>query len=407
MNTRALRALPSHSRGFTLVELMVAATIGMLVALALTSAVVTTGRQYAMISANVAAQNSAQIGLSLIDRSARSAGAGFFAGGDPICPTWNAYIPANGTVPARTIDGETFMPVKITDGGGAGLSDTIVFTGGSGSVPFALAPVLDTMSGNSVYVTNAGLANNDVAVRGAPGSGKPCTLFAVNGSPGSGTGSNCGNNAATCAKLNLNGGTGTLNGGTFTTAPTLGFTASGTVSAPAVVSRVGTGGSFRQDAFRVECSSLVRYNAFVGAPPAACTSNPLAFASGVDAIATDVVLMQAQYGISASGASDVVTDWVDASGAWAAPAATDVARIKAIRVVLVARSKEPDGSLVTAANCTNPNGVSNTGPCSFQDAQAPAIDLSGVPVPSGRNWRNYRYRVHMAVMPLRAVIWSN
>jgi type IV pilus assembly protein PilW len=76
-------------------------------------------------------------------------------------------------------------------------------------------------------------------------------------------------------------------------------------------------------------------------------------------------------------------------------------------VVVVVRSKEPDNEQVTAATCINSGGVSNSGPCSFDDASAPVIDVSGVAVPAGRNWRNYRYRVHQAVIPLRSVIWSS
>ena len=54
-----------------------------------------------------------------------------------------------------------------------------------------------------------------------------------------------------------------------------------------------------------------------------------------------------------------------------------------------------------------PPAVANTGPCSFQDAAAPVIDLSGITVATGKTWRNYRYRVLKAVIPLRNVIWSD
>ena len=117
--------------------------------------------------------------------------------------------------------------------------------------------------------------------------------------------------------------------------------------------------------------------------------------------------MQAQYGISNTASSNVVSAWVSATGTWAAPAAADVQRIKAVRVVLVSRSKEPDSDTVTQAACTNGAGVVNTGPCNFEDASAPVIDLSGLPVPGSRSWRQYRYRVQQAVIPLRNVIWSN
>jgi type IV pilus assembly protein PilW len=158
----------------------------------------------------------------------------------------------------------------------------------------------------------------------------------------------------------------------------------------------------------VQCGALVRYNAFLTPTLPACTSNPLAFGAGVDAIAADVVLLHAQYGVSSLAASDVVAQWVDAQGAtWGGtPAADDIARIKAVRVVMVARSREADVSQVSDP-CTNSSGVANTGPCSFEDAAAPVVDLSAVPVPAGRTWRNFRYRVHAAVIPLRTVIWSD
>jgi type IV pilus assembly protein PilW len=176
-----------------------------------------------------------------------------------------------------------------------------------------------------------------------------------------------------------------------------------------VVSRVGsTATGFRQDAFAVQCDALVRYNAFTTPALPACTRSPLSFGAGVDAIATDVVVLQAQDGGSASPASDIVTQWVEPGGAtWGGtPAAADIARIKALRVVMVARSQEPDGAAVSAP-CTNAAGVANTGPCSFEDAAAPVIDLSTVPLPAGRSWQNYRYRVHTAILPLRSVLWSD
>jgi type IV pilus assembly protein PilW len=151
----------------------------------------------------------------------------------------------------------------------------------------------------------------------------------------------------------------------------------------------------------------VRFNAFVNSTVPACTTSPLGFGAGVDAIATGVVLMQAQYGVSNSADSDVVTEWVEPAGAtWATPSAADVGRIKALRVVLVTRSREADSTQVTSA-CTNAAGVANTGPCSFQDAAAPVIDLSGTTVATGKTWRTYRYRVLKAIVPLRNVIWSD
>lgn len=395
-----------HSRGFSLVELMVASAVGLVVALAVTTTIVSSGRQFSIVSANASAQNNAQIGLSLIDAAARNAGAGFFSNSQAICPTWNAF---NGTVVVS--DGARFMPVRIVDGGDDRTSDTIVFTGGSGNGALSAAPVLaPTNNAANVRATDSGgFAAGDYAVIGVPGSGQPCTLFQVTDAPT--VVSACDGHATWCQLLIRNPTTGlNPNPTVFNNRPTYGFTNGGMPPAigPAVVSRVGsTAAGFRQDAFTVQCNALVRYNAFTTLALPGCTATPLAFDNAVDAIATDVVLLHAQYGVSDSAASDVVTQWVHASGPWGGtPPAADIARIKAVRVVLVARAREPDAAAVTAA-CTNGAGVANTGPCSFEDAQAPVVDLSAVPVPAGRSWQNYRYRVHAAVFPLRSVIWSD
>lgn len=401
----AQRSRPArrHSRGFSLVELMVASAVGLIVALAVTSAVVSSGRQFSIVSANATAQNSAQIGLGVMDLAARNAGSGFYANAQPICPTWNAF---NGT--ALVSNGARFMPAQVVDGGGAGASDTIIFTGATGSGAMAGAPVMMNTFGANIQVTNSGgFAQGDYAVIGAPGSGQPCTLFQVSDAPA--TVSACGGNSTQCQLLVRTPNAG-LNPGpvAFATRPTYGFTTGGGAVGPAVVHRVGSvAAGFRQDAFTVQCGALVRYNAFNTAL-APCTASPLAFGAGIEAIAGDIVLMHAQYGVSSSATSDVVAQWVDASGAtWGGtPAADNIRRIKAIRVVVVARSREADGTAVTAT-CTNGAGVANTGPCSFEDADAPVIDLSGIAVPAGRSWQNYRYRVHAAVMPLRSVIWSD
>ena len=418
MNTIAFKALAmrSRSRGFSLVELMVASALGLIVALAVVTAIVASGRQFTIIGSSSAAQSSAQIALSLIDASGRNAGAGFFANSQTICPTWNAY---NGT--AMVSNGAVFMPARIVDGGSATASDRIIFTGASGTASLTGTPVMVNSTATLFAVSNVGqFAVGDYAIIGAPGTGTPCTLFQITALPGATA--TCGGNASLCQQLQRTAGTG-LNPPTttpFATIPTYGFANGGGVSGPAIVGRVGsTTAGFRQEAYTVQCQSLVRYDAFVktpgnpnGALPA-CAQSPLAFGTGVDAIATEIVQMHAQYGISASASSDVVAEWRDAtdntgSGGdnWAAPSAALASRIKAVRVVVVARAKEPDGSIVTNT-CTNGGAVVNYGPCSFEDASAPPIDLRSVATPAGRTWQNFRYRAHTAVIPLRTVIWSD
>jgi len=404
-NTMQNSGSRSASLGLTLVELMVAIALGLIVTLAITGSVLTMGRQFQIVGSNVAAQGSAQIGLTLLDAAGRSAGAGFYSNGQLICPTWNARN-ASATVVSN---GGVFMPARIVSGGSNTASDTVIFTGSNATGALSGVPVMDTIVGTVIKVSNSGsLANNDLAVIGVPGSSQPCTLFQVTATPVASVA--CGGNATGCLDV-TRASNATYNPASFTTNPAYGFSTGNTATSPALVSRVGTTTTgFRQDAFGVQCNSLVRFNAFSNGSntPPACTANPLSFGAGVDAIATDVVLMHAQYGISNISTSDVVTSWVDASGAtWGTPTAANVARIKAVRVVLVSRSKQPDNTLVTSACTSVPGGVVNTGPCSFTDAAAPVIDLSATSVAAGKTWQNYRYRVQQAVIPLRNVIWSD
>jgi type IV pilus assembly protein PilW len=394
-----------YARGVSMVELMVANTIALLVTLAVLTSVLTLGRQFSVIGANVAVQGNAQIAMLAIDAAAGSAGAGLYSNGRLICPTWNAY---NGTTVVS--NGAAMMPARIVSGASASASDTLVFSGGTGPGALSGVPVMAPAMGANIKVGQGGkFALGDLALIGVPGSGEPCTLFEVTTAPAASP-SGCGGNATSCDIIVRNPNQGlNPNPSDFTNEPNYGFATSGSVIGPAVVSRIGSASAgLRQDAFTVQCNSLVRYNAFTNSTVPACTSNPLSFGAGVDAIAMDVVQMHAQYGISTTGSSDVVTQWVEASGAtWGGtPSVADVARIKAVRVVIVTRSREAERSPVSSA-CTNAASIANTGPCSFQDAAAPVIDLSATTVAAGKTWRNYRYRVHKAVVPLRNVIWSD
>ena len=406
------RVTARAQRGLTLIELMVAMTIGLFIALGVGLFSVSMSRQFRTTGSNSAADVNTQVALSLIDDAGRSAGAGLYNNGLPVCRTLNAW--RNG---ATTSNGTVFMPARIARIG-TDSSDTIVFTAGRAQGALSSMPLVAAMAdaNASVVVSSGGVINNgdyaligvpvDTTATPAPPTPPPCTLIQVTAAPvPQNTVAACGGNASSCQTLARAGGSTGANptsaSTAFATPATYGFAASGVVSGPAVVTRLGS--EFRQTAFRVMCGSLVTYNAFTDTP--ACTS-AASFSGGANAVVSDVVLVHAQYGVIAVGAAnDEVTSWVSASGVWANPSAGDAARVKAIRVVLVTRAKEPDLAQVSAA-CTNGAGIANTGPCGFDDAQAPAIDVSGLTVAPGRTWQNYRYRTHTAVIPLRSVIWS-
>jgi type IV pilus assembly protein PilW len=125
-------------------------------------------------------------------------------------------------------------------------------------------------------------------------------------------------------------------------------------------------------------------------------------------IVSEVVSLQAQYGISASPDSNQVNQWVNATGAtWAAPTVTNRNRIKAIRVAVILRNGLLEKEAVTTA-CSSTTAANPTGLCAWDATSAgptiaspaPAVDLNAIGGP------NYRYRVFETIIPLRNMLWS-
>ena len=114
--------------------------------------------------------------------------------------------------------------------------------------------------------------------------------------------------------------------------------------------------------------------------------------------------MQAQYGVSASAASNQVNEWVNATGAtWAAPSVADRNRIKAIRVAVVVRNGLLEKTNVSNG-CSSTTAANPTGVCAWDGStldEAPVINLTG-----NADWRRYRYRTFETIIPLRNMLWS-
>ena len=147
-------------------------------------------------------------------------------------------------------------------------------------------------------------------------------------------------------------------------------------------------------------------------------------AVATEVLASDIVALQAQYGISLTPQSREIRQWVNPSGpTWGSAALNPQGvdnipgavidnrmRIKAVRIAVVARSGKREGEVVTTSCAENnaPAG-SNFGPCSWTDDSvanpAPAIDLRGAP--GDTEWQHYRYRVYQTVIPMRNLLWPS
>jgi type IV pilus assembly protein PilW len=138
--------------------------------------------------------------------------------------------------------------------------------------------------------------------------------------------------------------------------------------------------------YRLSCLGEIRHAVF------AVNANQLT--KNNQPVISEVVSLQAQYGVSATANSELVNQWVDASGAtWATPTVANRNRIKAVRLAIVARNNLLEKEVVSQG-CTG----AAVGPAKVCVWGA-NINLTAIP-----SWSNYRYRTYEIVVPLRNML---
>lgn len=344
----------NHQTGLSLVEIMVGLVIGLLATLVIMQVFSTFEGQKRTTTGNADAQTNGGLAIYSIQREVQMAGFGlpiFDKTNTPLLcnPTVTIDHDSNGATP--TID---LFPLSITNGA-AGASDSIAVrysTDGASSKGGIAVKVVAAAPAPDVAVDNSlGCKVGDVAIIS--------------------TGSVCRMTKVTAIDADLKHIT-VVN-----------------AAGAGIGSSIGCMGAWNQFTFAVVNNQLQRNDA------SSTAATP---------ILSDIVDMQAQYGISATANDSQIAQWVDASGAWAAPSVANRNRIKAVHIAVVARNGLLEKDNVTNV-CTTAQGTANNGPCAWDDAAlpsaAPAIDLS-----TDVNWQKYRYRVYDMIIPLRNIIWS-
>lgn len=336
-----------HQAGFTLIELMVGLTIGMLVSIVIVQVFSVFEAQKRTTTGTADAQTNGSIALFSIGRELQMAGY-------PLMPVTNSAlecttVTVNGI--ADTIS--RLSSVTLVDGGVGSDTVTISYGGtGMGGVPTVItgtgAPTANDVTVSNNFGCNAG--DTTLVVNGTS-----CAISSASAVPAMPA-------SAVTATITLQNVAGVING-----------------------ANISCLGAWNQIVYRVNNNNLERN----GAPSVA-----------------GIVNLQAQYGISTAANSNQVTQWVDASGTWAAPAVADRNRIKAIRIAVVARNAKREINDVTAA-CSSTTATAPTGLCAWEGSTAsPAPNIALSNDPDGTRWQRYRYRVFETIIPLRNVIWS-
>ncbi|NNM68405.1 MAG: hypothetical protein HKM00_00270 [Gallionella sp.] len=383
-----------HSKpcnGFSLVDIMVGMVVGLLAMLAIMQSFSAFEGQKRTTTTGMEAQENGLMALQALETDIRQAGYGMTTNGALACTTTNTY---NSTATPATQLGTTFIPIQITDGL-AGSSDTITATystSATGGMPAHIVVAMPSPSAILTVNTGNGFNVGDMLLLSSPGSGLPCSRLVATQIQPQANGVNLVHNSGQ-SNYNPPGGSNIFPPGGY-----------GTNS---VVFNMG---NMVQNQYQVLCSSLTTTNLAVSAA-GTCTSSPTTFANATP-LSSNIVSIQAQYGITSTiPGNQQVSCWTDATGSacngtnWAAPPAADVARIKAIRVAVVARSslseRPPTAGGVCAATPSTaaPNYPQWNGGVGGAVA---TIDVTAIP-----NWQCYRYKVYQTIIPLRNILWAN
>ena len=365
----------NQQSGFTLIEIMIGLVIGLILSLVIYNVLSTFEKQKRATTGSSDAQTNGAIALYNIQRDAQMAGFGLPVYGVNTSP-FNCPI-------ATAIDHDyvagtpaiNLSPIVITDGGATG-SDVI-------SIHYG-----DTMSGGVAVSMLAGTATNVAQVNTNIGCVVNDTALVVQ-------------EIAGVLSCNLTRVTSLQS---IPDRITLASTTN--VAVGSDVACLGTWNEVQYAVASISNSTQLTRTGAVALVAGVPTPNAAAVP-----IVPDIVNIQAQYGVSATPGSNVVTQWVDATGIWgAAITASNRNRIKAIHVAVIARNGSLENSNVTSA-CSSTSAANPTGLCAWQGlpvggtitvaSPAPAIDLS-----ADANWRRYRYRVYDTIIPIRNIIWS-
>lgn len=367
----------ARQRGMSLVETMVGLTLGVVVSFIITQVWGNFEGQKQRSVSGTSAQESGLLALTELEQDIRSAGAGFTDSAALDCTNTFSYYDDGTTQvsPAPGFGGGMSMvPVRIIDGGTG--SDTLTVKRGAdflGAIPASITKPMPPSSSELNVNNVTGFEDNDIVL--AMSASGNCTVMQVT--------------QVQPSPHNLQhnpGGTTTYN------------------PPPSFQNANGWPGYVKDDKV-MKIGKMLAYTYAVNASnQLTLTDLNLPIASATSVLAPDIVKIKAQYGIAPALSQDV-NDWVNATAAsgWDTLDKVKVKRIKAIRLVVVARSAKREGNNVTTP-CTNVSGTVNNGPCAWSDSAndpAPVIDLS-----SDADWQRYRYRVYQTIIPIRNIIWA-
>ncbi|MBO9514401.1 MAG: PilW family protein [Variovorax sp.] len=386
-----------HSRGVTLIEMMVGLVVGLLAVLVIAQALSFTEGQKRTTITGTDAQVNGALALHAVSRDVQMAGYGLTNSASALGCEIRASNDSGATTQTLPL-----APVVITDGAN-GAPDTIQILDSNKpyAVPYRVTEDHPRTAANFFLGSALGIAVGDLmlAVPATIDANNWCTLFNVTGANGNGSSSGNGNGNGSGNGGNGNGqgqnqiihnsgSSGVWNQpGGQTLFPAAGYPAG---------SYLVNLGQFVQRLYAIQNESLTLttrlWSTQVTAPPP-------------DNLFPDIVQLQAMYGKDTNN-DGVIDTWDNTT-----PLTNDNAawkQVLAVRIALVARSDTFEKTEVTTANPLWDVGkgvtVNDNTLVDCNQSKCIALDVgAGV----AGDARHYRYKVFDIIVPLRNMLWKS
>ncbi len=375
-----LSQFKSRDRGFSIVEIMVGLAIALLGVLVIMQVSIIFEGRKRTTTTGADTQTTGAVAFYSFERDLRRAGLGMSKEGSGVDERYALGCTLKRYYDGAALGNSMLLPVLITDGAN-GASDKIqIFasTKSNGSAPYRLRATHRTNEAQTYLETTLGVDVDDRLIMYQPGS--DCVQFQVTG--------------PVDADGHLDRSTGKLEH------------IRGAREGEGIWNPDDPTEIFSED-FRPSITQVFNMGKMIDHIYELDDNNNLLLvdaAAGTRAVAGGVVSMQAQYGFDKRATpvgAPQVTEWsstmIDANSDGVVNDAGDIARIVAVRTVMVVRS-----SLMEKPNIDGVCDVTTSSPTWAGSAVAGGtIDLSK----TDADWKCYRYKTFENVIPLRNLMW--
>jgi len=379
MHITATHQFPaSRQTGFSLVEMMVGVAIGLIATVAIVQMMVSSESRKRTNASGSDAQISGVMGSFSMERDIRKAGHGF------------GTAPANimGCTVAATVSGVAiapavrFFPVEIIQGAG-GDPDQIVSFYGNSTFLTASQPFTGSTATTKTLQTRNGFQQGDLVVV----AGNATAAMA----------------SANCDLVQITGNTAADGRSVeHTTATYINFYPGPPPPPPASLynTAAGTGITYVGGTMFNLGNRPRRTVWSIDSNRTLVSQETLSGAAAIE-VAEGVINLQAEYGVDSNG-DGLITDgggMPATPNEWVTTTPTNWTQVRAIRVAVLARSRQFERDEVTPAAP------------SWQGGDFTMVNLDGTPgttapANAADNWKNYRYRVYEKIIPIRNLIWG-